>query len=90
MPILYLFQKDEAWMPDRKKDKFVELAEKRTYRVLNNLELLGNLSNKRNYSYTEEQYQKIFRAIRKALKDSEDKFIENSKARSPVKFSLSE
>ena len=77
-------------MPDRKKDKFVELAEKRTYRVLNNLELLGNLSNKRNYSYTEEQYQKIFRAIRKALKDSEDKFTDNSKAKSPVKFSLSE
>ncbi len=74
---------------DRKVSKFIELAEKRTQRIINNLELIGNLSNRGNYSYNQDQYEKIFRAIRKALKESEDKFAEANKQKEPTRFSLS-
>ena len=75
---------------DRKTAKFIELAEKRTQRIINNLELIGNLSNRRNYTYTEDQYEKIFKAVKKALRESEEKFIEANRERESIQFSLSD
>ena len=45
-------------------DSFVNLANKRVPKALKALDLVGNLSNKSNYTYTEEQVA----AIKKALK----------------------
>ena len=45
-------------------DSFVSLANKRVPKALKALELVGNLSNKSNYTYSEEQVT----AIKKALK----------------------
>ena len=45
-------------------ESFVNLANKRVPKALKALELVGNLSNKSNYTYTEEQVT----AIKKALK----------------------
>jgi hypothetical protein len=45
------------------REAFVRLAEARTNKILKSLELLGNLSNKSNYSYTDEDIRKIFKAI---------------------------
>ena len=45
-------------------DSFVSLANKRIPKALKALDLVGNLSNKSNYTYTEEQVA----AIKKALK----------------------
>ncbi|MCL0055483.1 hypothetical protein M1N56_06400 [Dehalococcoidia bacterium] len=73
---------------DRKTAKFISLAEKRTQRIINNLELIGNLSNRRNYSYTEDQYERIFKAVKKALRESEEKFIEANKRKESTQFSL--
>ena len=44
---------------------FVELANKRVPKALKALDLVGNLANKSNYSYTEEQVNQI----KKVLKD---------------------
>ena len=45
-------------------DSFVNLANKRVPKALKALDLVGNLSNKSNYTYTDEQVA----AIKKALK----------------------
>ena len=45
-------------MRDREK-KFLELAETRVNKVLEGMRLIGNLSNKRNYDYTDDQIKKI-------------------------------
>lgn len=44
--------------------KFVELAEKRVSRAIKDIRLVGNLSNKSNYSYSEEDVKKILKALR--------------------------
>ncbi len=59
--------------PDRR-SKFVELAEKRVNKALSQIKLIGNLSNRSNYSYTEEDVTKIHRALKKALDDMKARF----------------
>ena len=63
---------------EEKKERFVRLAEKRTNRILEQLRLLGNCSNKNNYSYTDEEVKKIFSVIESELKDTRAKFNANS------------
>ena len=48
--------------------KFVELAEKRVNRALDNLRLIGNLSNRHNYDYTEDDARKILSALELELR----------------------
>jgi len=53
---------------------FKRLATKRTNRVLKGLQLLGNLANKRNYSYTEEDFKSMFSAIEEEYRLTKAKF----------------
>jgi hypothetical protein len=48
---------------DDGRQAFVRLAEARTNKILKSIDLLGNLSNKSNYSYSDEDIRKIFKAI---------------------------
>jgi len=48
----------------KSRQKFVELAEKRVSRAIRDIRLIGNLSNKTNYSYTAEDSKKIVKALR--------------------------
>jgi len=52
----------------KSREKFIELAEKRVSRAIKDIRLIGNLSNRSNYSYTQEDVRKIV----KALKDEVD------------------
>ena len=54
--------------------RFRRLAIIRTNAVLEKLRLLGNLSNKRNYSYTDEDIEKIFSALNQQLREVRAKF----------------
>lgn len=72
-------------MVDDKKERFVRIAERRTNNILEQLRLLGNCSNKNNYSYTEEDVKKIFSVIETEIKEVKMKF--NSKA-NKEKFKL--
>lgn len=54
--------------------KFVELAEKRVSKTLKDIKLIGNLSNRSNYSYTEEDAKKIHAALKKALDEMKARF----------------
>ena len=57
---------------DRK--KFVELAEKRVNRALKDIKLIGNLSNRSNYSYEEKDAKAIISALNKAVSDIKARF----------------
>lgn len=48
----------------KNRQKFVELAEKRVSRAIKDIRLVGNLSNRSNYSYTDEDVKKIVKALR--------------------------
>ena len=72
----------------KSRDNFVRLAESRTNTILKSLDLLGNLSNRSNYSYNEEDAQKIFGAINKRLKEVRAKFDDASKRVKPEDFRL--
>lgn len=54
--------------------KFVELAEKRVNKTLKDIELIGNLSSQTNYDYTDEDVQKIVRALEEALQRMKSRF----------------
>ena len=47
--------------------KFRELAEKRVVKAIKAIRLVGNLSNRTNYSYTEEEAKKIVSALQKEI-----------------------
>jgi len=55
-------------MNETRSDRFKRLATQRTNAALDKLRLLGNLSNKSNYEYTEEDVNKIFFAIDSQLR----------------------
>jgi len=55
-------------------ERFKRVAEARTNAVIHKLRVLGNLSNKQIYSYSEEDINKIFSAINKQLREVRAKF----------------
>jgi hypothetical protein len=59
---------------DKDRQKFVDLAQKRVNRALKDIKLIGNLSNRSNYSYTDEDARKILRALQNALTELKARF----------------
>ena len=75
-------------MENKKRKKFVELAEKRVNKTLKQIQLIGNLANKRNYEYVESDYKKIFRAIDEGVRIMKHRFLEeNEKNKNGFKLS---
>jgi len=66
-------------MTETRKEKFRRLATYRTNAVLDKLRLLGNLSNKSNYDYTDEEISKIFYAIDSQLRNVRASFTNKRK-----------
>jgi len=66
-------------MTETRKEKFRRLATYRTNAVLEKLRLLGNLSNKSNYDYTDEEISKIFYAIDSQLRNVKTNFTNKRK-----------
>lgn len=69
------------------RDKFVELAEKRTVKAIKAVRLIGNLSNKTNYSYTDADVKKIITALDNELKSLKRRF-ETTSTEADVEFKL--
>lgn len=57
-----------------KRESFVRLAEARVNRALKDIRLIGNLSNKSAYSYTEEDVKKMFRALQREIEFARSRF----------------
>lgn len=45
------------------RQKFVQLAQARVNRALKDIQLIGNLSNRSNYDFTDDDVDKIFKAL---------------------------
>lgn len=59
-----------------KRERFIKIAENRTNKIISMIKLLGNCSNKNNYSYDEEDVKQIFAAIETELRIAKTKFQE--------------
>ena len=59
---------------ETKRDKFVRLAEARTNKIIDMIQLLGNCSNLGAYEYTQQDVDKIFTAIENELREAKKKF----------------
>jgi len=55
-------------------ERFKRIAALRTNAILDRLRILGNLSNRQMYSYSEEDINKIFSAINKQFREVRAKF----------------
>ena len=64
-----------------KRERFIRIAESRVNRILDNLDTLGKCSNIRNYEYTEQEVNKIFREIDRKVKETKLKFQVNGESR---------
>jgi hypothetical protein len=64
-----------------KRQKFITLAEARVTRALRDIRLIGNLSNRSAYAYTEDDIRKIFRALQKECEAARAKFGGESDSR---------
>ena len=69
------------------RNKFVELAEKRVSKAIKDIRLIGNLSNKSNYSYGAEDVKKIIRALDLEVKKLKQRF-ENHGSQEEIVFKL--
>jgi hypothetical protein len=59
---------------DNKRERFKKLAVYRTNEVLNRIKILGNCANRSAYDYSEEEVNKIFSEIERAVKSTKAKF----------------
>ena len=74
-------------MNEVKREKFVSLGEKRTKRAIREIRMIGNLSNKNNYSYNTDDITKITSALEREIRDLKGKFREKSNGNG-IDFSL--
>ena len=67
---------------ETKREKFVRLAEARTNKIIDMLQLLGNCSNTNTYDFTQQDVDKIFNATECEVKEAKKKFskIESKKS----------
>lgn len=63
-----------------KREKFVELAEARVNRAIKDLQLIGNLSNRSAYEFSEADIKKMFAAVQKALDTAKGRFARDGEA----------
>lgn len=70
-----------------KRDKFIRLAEKRTVAALHAIRLIGNLSNRGHYEYSDGDVRKIVTALNREIAELQRRFGEKSgKAASEFKL----
>jgi hypothetical protein len=57
-----------------KRQKFIQLPEARVARAMNDIRLIGNLSNRSAYTYADDDVRKIFKALQKELDAAKSRF----------------
>ena len=72
---------------ESRRDKFVRIAEARTNKIINMIQLLGNCSNLSQYEYTQKDVDKIFKAIQIELDESKKRFSRQDSQKG-TKFTL--
>ena len=70
-----------------KRERFVSIAEKRVTRTIKDIRLIGNLSNKNNYSYEEKDVKRIISTLEDEVKTLKARFAADD-VKSEVVFKL--
>ena len=60
--------------PESKRERFVRLAEARTNKIIDMIQLLGNCANTNTYEYTQQDVDRIFSAIEAELREAKKKY----------------
>ena len=68
------------------KERFIRIAEARTQKIINMIDLLGNCANPYNYEYSQKDVDKMFAAIEQSLKECKAKYSETKRKNSKFKF----
>lgn len=74
-------------MPETKNERFRRLAESRGNRLIREIQILGNLSNRKNYEYTPEEVADLFGPIEEELARTRDLFDGDKPAGGKVRLS---
>ena len=64
-----------------RRERFISLAEARTGRAMKAIRLVGNLSNRANYEYTDEDVNQILRALETEIRSLRARFTDSSTGR---------
>jgi len=73
---------------ESKSERFVRIAEARTNKIIDMIQLLGNCANKSTYEYTKEDVKQIFSAIESELRTARAKFEISDNEPGKKSFSL--
>lgn len=60
--------------PESKRERFVRLAEARTNKIIDMIQLLRNCANANTYEYTQQDVDQIFSAIEAELREAKKKY----------------
>jgi hypothetical protein len=71
---------------ESKNERFRRLAESRGNRLIREIMLLGNLANRKNYSYSDEEVEQLFAPIQRELDEVRSIFRSGSTSARKVKL----
>ena len=71
---------------ETKRDKFVRIAEARTNKIINMIQLLGNCSNQSLYEYSQKDVNKIFNAIQAELDEAKKRYSKQDSQKGRVQY----
>ena len=86
--MILLLRREGLVLRERDRRKFVELANKRVSKALHEIQLIGNLSNRSNYRYTDEDVAKVFKALNSGLRACRKRFDTALSNKENCQFSL--
>jgi hypothetical protein len=81
-------QKGTKDVREKDRERFVELANRRVSKALKSIQLIGNLSNRSNYDYTEDDVAKIIRALQDEISACRKRFDLALKKQGKTQFVL--
>lgn len=73
-------------MAETKREKFIRIAEARTNKIIDMIQLLGNCANKSTYDYLDKDVNGIFNTIEKELKVAKMKYSASGEKMSKFKL----
>ncbi len=79
---------EELEMKKDKRAKFIELGEKRVANTIKSIRLIGNLADKSNYTYSEEDVSKISKVLRTELNAALSRFNKSHSKRVKTLFTF--
>ena len=72
----------------KSRDRFVKLAEARTRKTIRMIQLIGNLSNRTNYKFSDDAVAQIFRALNGELRRARQRFEDSNNGLESEQFTL--